>query len=94
MSNIYMYIPLTLHLSKLIIVDYVQVSMADFNISMTCVKWYNVLSFHFMQPEVKRPVSSKPSSIHLKQVITFMHFALGKASIKITTISCGHVLVF
>jgi len=44
-----------------------QVSMADFNISMTCVKWYNVLSFHFMQPEVKRPVSSKPSSIHLKQ---------------------------
>lgn len=33
-----------------------QVSMADFKTSTTSVKWYNVLSFHFMQPEVlKKP---------------------------------------
>jgi protein KIBRA len=31
------------------------------------VKWYNVLSFHFMQPEVKRPVSASPRAHHLKQ---------------------------
>ena len=42
-----------------------QVSMADFKTSSTSVKWYNVLSFHFMQPEpVKRP-SPRPS--HVKQ---------------------------
>lgn len=33
-----------------------QVSMADFKTSTTSVRWYNVLSFHFMQPEVlKKP---------------------------------------
>ena len=32
-----------------------QVSMADFHTSSTSVKWYNVLSFHFMQQEVKKP---------------------------------------
>merc|ERR1719285_505248 len=44
-----------------------QVSMADFKTSTTSVKWYNVLSFHFMQPEVKRPVSASPRAHHLKQ---------------------------
>merc|ERR1711936_1073531 len=44
-----------------------QVSMADFKTSTTSVKWYNVLSFHFMQPEVKRPVSASPKAHHLKQ---------------------------
>ena len=42
-----------------------QVSMADFKTTTTSVKWYNVLSFHFMQPELKRP-----ASLHLKQVST------------------------
>merc|ERR1719225_1445688 len=41
--------------------------MADFKTSTTSVKWYNVLSFHFMQPEVKRPVSASPRAHHLKQ---------------------------
>merc|ERR1719328_870726 len=44
-----------------------QVSMADFKTSTTSVKWYNVHSFHFMQPEVKRPVSASPRAHHLKQ---------------------------
>ena len=43
--------------------------MADFNSSTTSVKWYNVLSFHFMQPEVKRPPqATRPASLHVKQV--------------------------
>ena len=45
-----------------------QLSMADFKTSTTSVKWYNVLSFHFMQPEVKRPVTAKPTHLHVKQV--------------------------
>jgi hypothetical protein len=40
--------------------------MADFDTETTSVRWYNVLSFHFMQPEVKRPVSRTLS--HPKQV--------------------------
>jgi len=36
-----------------------QVSMADFKTSTTSVKWYNVLSFHFMQPEVLKKPESK-----------------------------------
>ena len=42
-----------------------QLSMADFKTSTTSVKWYNVLSFHFMQAEsVKKPASA---SRHAKQ---------------------------
>ena len=44
-----------------------QVSMADFKIGTTSVKWYNILSFHFMQPEVKRPSTASPKPQHLKQ---------------------------
>ena len=44
-----------------------QVSMADFKTSAASVKWYNVLSFHFMQPELKRPVAASPRPHHLKQ---------------------------
>lgn len=40
-----------------------QVSMADFKLGTTSVKWYNVLSFHFMQPEPAR----KPNTSHVKQ---------------------------
>ena len=49
-----------------------QVSMADFKTSSTSVKWYNVLSFHFMQTEVKK-VSPSPKPVghsvnnHMKQ---------------------------
>ena len=40
-----------------------QVSMADFKTSTTSVKWYNVLSFHFMQAEpVKKPASASRHS--------------------------------
>ena len=42
--------------------------MADFKPGSSVVKWYNVLSFHFMQPEVKRPVTAKPTHLHVKQV--------------------------
>jgi len=45
-----------------------QVSMADFKTSTTSVKWYNVLSFHFMQPEVKKPVQTLRTTVsHIKQ---------------------------
>lgn len=45
-----------------------QVSMADFKSSTTSVKWYNVLSFHFMQPEVKKPVHTLRTTVsHIKQ---------------------------
>ena len=44
-----------------------QVSMADFKMATTSVKWYNILSFHFMQPEVKRPAAGSPRPNHLKQ---------------------------
>lgn len=45
-----------------------QVSMADFKSSTTSVKWYNVLSFHFMQPEVKKPVQTLRTTVtHIKQ---------------------------
>merc|ERR1719192_3121160 len=46
-----------------------QVSMADFKTSTTSVKWYNVLSFHFMAPEVKKPAPAPPRSniSHVKQ---------------------------
>jgi protein KIBRA len=45
-----------------------QVSMADFKSSTTSVKWYNVLSFHFMQPEVKKPVQTLRTAVsHIKQ---------------------------
>ena len=47
-----------------------QVSMADFKTSTTSVKWYNVLSFHFMQAEpVKKPAlaSATAASRHAKQ---------------------------
>ena len=46
--------------------------MADFKTSSTSVKWYNVLSFHFMQTEVKK-VSPSPKPVghsvnnHMKQ---------------------------
>ncbi len=41
-------------------------SRSAFNMETTSVRKYNVLSFHFMQPEVKRPVSRTTS--HPKQV--------------------------
>jgi len=45
-----------------------QVSMADFKSSTTSVKWYNVLSFHFMQPEVKKPAQTLRTTVaHIKQ---------------------------
>ena len=46
-----------------------QLSMADFKTSTTSVKWYNVLSFHFMAPEVKKPAPAGPRAniSHLKQ---------------------------
>lgn len=45
-----------------------QVSMAEFKSSTTSVKWYNVLSFHFMQPEVKKPVQTLRTTVsHIKQ---------------------------
>jgi len=44
-----------------------QVSMADFKISTTSVKWYNILSFHFMQPEIRRPMVSPKPVQHIKQ---------------------------
>merc|ERR1719328_478685 len=44
-----------------------QLSMADFKTSTTSVKWYNVLSFHFMAPEVKKPAPGAPRAHHLKQ---------------------------
>ena len=48
-----------------------QVSLADFNCTSVSVRWYNVLSFHFMQPEVMRRTTPTPTfrtSIHAKQV--------------------------
>lgn len=47
-----------------------QVSLADFNCTSVSVRWYNVLSFHFMQPEVMRRTTPTPTfrtSIHAKQ---------------------------
>ena len=46
-----------------------QLSMADFKTSTTSVKWYNVLSFHFMAPEVKKPAPTPARSniSHVKQ---------------------------
>jgi hypothetical protein len=43
--------------------------MADFDTETTSVRWYNILSFHFMQPEVKRPVQPASRNLaHPKQV--------------------------
>ena len=45
-----------------------QVSMADFKTTSTSVKWYNVLSFHFMQAEpAKKPSPAPRRPAHLKQ---------------------------
>ena len=45
-----------------------QVSMADFKTTTTSVKWYNVLSFHFMQAEpAKKPSPSPRRPSHVKQ---------------------------
>jgi len=45
-----------------------QVSLADFNPLSTSVKWYNILSFHFMQPEMKKPAQVLRTAIsHVKQ---------------------------
>ena len=45
-----------------------QVSMADFKTTTTSVKWYNVLSFHFMQAEpAKKPSPAPRRPAHLKQ---------------------------
>jgi len=46
-----------------------QVSMADFKPTTTSVKWYNVLSFHFMQPEAmkKPPTASEVKGLHASQ---------------------------
>ena len=45
-----------------------QVSMADFKTATTSVKWYNVLSFHFMQAEpAKKPSPASRRPAHLKQ---------------------------
>ena len=45
-----------------------QVSMADFKTTTTSVKWYNVLSFHFMQTEpAKKPSPSPRHPAHVKQ---------------------------
>jgi len=52
-----------------------QVSLADFSCTGTSLRWYNVLSFHFMQPEVRRtttptPTTTRPTTtttLHAKQ---------------------------
>ena len=42
--------------------------MADFKTTTTSVKWYNVLSFHFMQAEpAKKPSPSPRRPSHVKQ---------------------------
>ncbi|XP_059481986.1 protein kibra [Neocloeon triangulifer] len=45
-----------------------QVSMADYNPEMVSTKWYNVLSFRFMQPDQQNVAeSSSVSGVHEKQ---------------------------
>jgi protein KIBRA len=43
------------------------VSMADFNPEVVSTKWYNVLSFRFMNPDKKDTEVPSVSGVHEKQ---------------------------